>query len=309
MGVSRSGYYKWKRREKSDRDLKREEVISLVEAVHEKHRSHGYRWTAAYIRLQYGYNCSDNFIYKCFRFLSIAAETKHQVHYRKRKEKDKYPNLIFTTWETIDRPRQVIVSDMTAFKFWILYFEVTFCFDVFTKEILTYRIAARKGDRQQYIDGLEDVRELLKGHTEPVVSHTDQGSVYASVAYNELIKDTVIVRSMSRAGKPTDNPVNESINGWMKEELYIDFKISECSRKDEFEEVLASYVDFYNNHRPCYALGYDTPVNYRKRYYKGELERKNTFENRVLSEEPKFVQKRRKRAYSKDVSTFEKEDE
>ena len=136
--------------------------------------------------------------------------------------------------------------------------------------------------------------------------YTDQGSVYASVAYNELIKDTVIVRSMSRAGKPTDNPVNESINGWMKEELYIDFNISECRRKDEFEEVLASYVDFYNNHRPCYALGYDTPVNYRKRYYKGELGRQNTFENRVLSEESKFVQKRRKQANSKDVSTFEK---
>ena len=55
------------------------------------------------------------------------------------------------------------------------------------------------------------------------------------------------------------------------------------------------------------ALGYDTPVNYRKRFFKGELERKNTFENRVLSEEPKFVQKRRKQAQSEDVSTFEKE--
>ncbi|MCR5064267.1 MAG: hypothetical protein K6A67_00680 [Bacteroidales bacterium] len=33
-------------------------------------------------------------------------------------------------------------------------------------------------------------------------------SVYASMAYNELIKDTLIVRSMSRSGKPTDNPVN-----------------------------------------------------------------------------------------------------
>ena len=78
---------------------------------------------------------------------------------------------------------------------------------------------------------------------------------------------------MSRAGKPTDNPVNESINGWMKEELYIDFKIDECRRREEFEAVLEQYVDFYNNHRPCYAIGYDTPVNYRKRYYKGELER------------------------------------
>ena len=307
MGVSRSGYYKWKKRDKSNRDIKREELIALVEAVHADHRSHGYRWTAAYIRLEYGYECSDNYIYKCFRFLGIKSETKHKVHYRKRKEKDKYPNLIFTTWETVDRPRQVIVSDMTAFKFWILYFEVTFYFDVFTKEILTYKVAARKGDRNQYIDGLEDVKNLLKSQTEPVVLHTDQGSVYASMAYNELIKDTVIVRSMSRAGKPTDNPVNESINGWMKEELYMDFKIDECRRREEFMEVLEKYVDFYNKHRPCYALGYDTPVNHRKRFFKGELERKNTFENRVLSEEPKFVRKRRKQAHSEDVSTFEKE--
>ena len=150
MGISRSGYYKWKKREKSDRDIFREELIALVDTIHAEHKSHGYRWTAAYIRLEYGYECSDNFVYKCFRYLGIKAETKHQVHYRKRKIKDRYPNLIFTTWDTVDRPRQVIVSDMTAFKFWILYFEVTFYFDVFTKEILSYRIAARKGDRYQY---------------------------------------------------------------------------------------------------------------------------------------------------------------
>lgn len=307
MGVSRSGYYKWKKRDKSERDIMREGMIALVETVHAAHKTHGYRWTAAYIRLEYGYECSDNYIYKCFRFLGIKAETKHQVHYRKRKEKDTYPNLIYTTWETVDRPRQVIVSDMTAFKFWILYFEATFYFDVFTKEILAYKVAVRKGDRNQYINGLEDVKNLLKGQTEPVVLHTDQGSVYASMAYNDLIKDTVIVRSMSRAGKPTDNPVNESMNGWMKEELYMDFRIDECRSRDEFMAALERYVDFYNNHRPCYAIGYDTPVNYRKRYNKGELEKKNTFENRVLSEEPKFVQKRRKQCIFEDVSTFENE--
>lgn len=125
MGISRSGYYKWKKREKSDRDIQRRELIALVDTVHAEHRSHGYRWTAAYIRQQYGYECSDNFVYKCFRYLGIKAETKHQVHYRKRKIKDTYPNLIFTTWDTVDRPRQVIVSDMTAFKFWIFYFERT----------------------------------------------------------------------------------------------------------------------------------------------------------------------------------------
>lgn len=309
MGVSRSGYYKWKKREKSERDIKREEMIALVAAVHEDHRSHGYRWTAAFIRINYGYEFSDNYIYKAFKYLEIKAETKHQVHYKPRKEKDKYPNLIFTTWDTVDRPRQVVVSDMTTFKFGYYYFEVTFYFDVFTKEILSWKIAERRGHRGQYIDGLKDVVELLKGTTEPTVIHTDQGSVYASKAYNELIQETNIIRSMSRAGKPTDNPVNESLNGWIKEELYMDFKIDQCSNREEFKETMERYVDFYNNKRPCFAIGYDTPVNYRKRFYKGEIERKKTFDERVLTEEPKFVQKRREKAISENVSTFEKEND
>ena len=93
----------------------------------------------------------------------------------------------------------------------------------------------------------------------------------------------------------------------MKEELFMDFQIDKCRSREEFKEVLERYVQFYNNKRPCYAIGYDTPVNYRKRYYKGELERKNTFADRVLIEEPKFVQKRRKQAHSQTVSTFENE--
>lgn len=309
MGVSRSGYYKWLNKPKTNRDIKREELVKLVDEVHKVHSTHGYRWTAAYIRINYEYSFSDNYIYKCFKYLGIKAETKHQVKRVKRKEKDKYENLIFTTWETVDRPRQVIVSDMTAFKFRIYYFEITFYFDVFTKEILTYHIAERKGSRNQYIDGLIDIKELLKDHKEPTILHTDQGSVYASIAYNELIKETCIVRSMSRAGKPTDNPVNESLNGWIKEELYMDFKISECKTREKFEEVIKNYVFYYNNKRPCFSIGYDTPANYRKRYYSGQLERKDTFSKRILTSEPKFVQKRKENAKNKDMSTFEKEND
>lgn len=308
MGVSRSGYYKWKNRVPSERDMNRENMIAIVKAVHEEHRSHGYRWTAAYIRINLGVFISDNYAYKCFRYLGIKSETKHQIHYRPRKEKDKYPNLIFSTWETVDRPRQVVVSDMTVFKCRYWYnFEVTFYFDVFTKEILTHHVAERRGSRDQYIDGLQDVIGLLRGEKEPTIVHTDQGTVYASIAYNELIKDTNIVRSMSRAGKPTDNPVNESLNGWIKEELLMDFQIDECRTREEFCEVLDRYVKYYNEKRPCYALNYDTPVNYRKRYNKGELERKNTFADRILSEEPKFVRKRRAKAHSETVSTSENE--
>lgn len=311
MGVSRSGYYKWKNRGKPKAEDKKQQVIKLVAEVHKEHPSHGYRWVCAYIRINLGVTFSENYVYKAFRYLGIKAETKHKKKYRPRKIKDKYPNLIFSTWETVDRPRQVIVSDMTVLKTYWIYVEVTFYFDVFTKQILSWKMTNQRGLRNQYIEGLEDIVKLLRGCREPTILHTDQGSVYASIAYNELIKDTNIVRSMSRAGKPTDNPVNESLNGWIKEELYVDFGIENIRYVDRLIEVIRAYVDYYNEKRPSYAIGYDTPDNYYKRYIHGELEHKDTFSKRVLSPEPKFVKNKRtkvdKQSVSEIVSTSEKE--
>ena len=166
-------------------------------------------------------------------------------------------------------------------------------FDAFTKQILTKHLTRKRGDRNQYIEGLEDIVKMLDGCDEPAIVHTDQGSVYASVAYNELIMETCIVRSMSRAGKPTDKPVNESLNGWLKEELFIDFELEECKCEEGVIELIDRYVAYYNSQRPCFSIGYDTPDHYYERYVNGELEKKDTFSKRVLSEEPKYIHKRK----------------
>ncbi len=149
----------------------------------------------------------------------------------------------------------------------------------------------------------QDVVKLLKGGKEPAIVHTDQGSVFASMAYNELIKDTNIVRSMSRAGKPTDNPVNEALNGWIKEEIISDFNlnVSRHMPLEDFEDIICKYVKYYNMKRPCYAIGYDTPDNFCKRYYDNDMLHKDTFKNRILTTEPKFVQERRKKAAVQSV--------
>jgi transposase InsO family protein len=207
--------------------------------------------------------------------------------------KDPYPNLIFSTWETVDKPRQVVVSDMfafwTLFKFW----ELTLYFDVFTKQILGYGLTEKRGCPQIYYNGLSQVLSKLDDmegrDDEPLVLHTDQGTVYTSKAYNELIKEYNIVRSCSRAGKPTDNPVNESLNGWIKEELFMDFKIYDS---DNVRATIEIYIEFYNSKRPSYSLGYDTPDNYYKRFMSGEMEKEDTFKLRVLDKTPKYVQKK-----------------
>ena len=303
MGVSKSGFYKWLKRAPTKKEEARKNVVALVEECHKKHKSHGYRWVAAFIRQNNSITCSDNYIYKVFRFLGITSETKHKVHRRPRKERDKYPNLIFSTWETVDRPRQVIVSDMTAFHTELYgYYELTMYFDVYTKQILSWCLGRKRGDRMQFITALVEVVSLLEteGREEPTIIHTDQGSVYASMDYNRLIKDKNIIRSMSRAGKPTDNPVNESLNGWIKEELFVDFNLYKCKDSSDVHETISNYVSFFNGQRPCWSLNYDIPDKYYQKYLKGELEHKETFKNRTLSETPKFVQK-------KPESTFRKE--
>ena len=55
------------------------------------------------------------------------------------------------------------------------------------------------------------------------IVHTDQGAVYSSVSFNNMFNSHKVTRSMSRAGTPTDNPVIESKNDWMKKEMHIDF--------------------------------------------------------------------------------------
>jgi len=187
----------------------------------------------------------------------------------------------------VDRPRQVIVSDMTAFWTRFRYYELTLYFDVFTKQVLGRGITDKRGWPEIYYDGLKQALSKLEGNKdEPIVFHTDQGSVYTSMEYNKIIKERSLVRSCSRAGKPTDNPVSESLNGWIKEELYLDFGVYDTSN---VVTTIDEYIDFYNSRRPSYSLGYDTPDNYYRRFMNGEIEQKDTFKDRVLDETPKFV--------------------
>lgn len=275
MGVSRSGYYKWKKRKPSEAELNRQSMLELVRTTHEQHRTHGYRWIAAYIRINNRIDISDRCVYKCFRYLGIKAETLHRSQRRQRKEHNRYPNLVYTAWDSVDRPRQVIVSDMTKIKGPSFELEVTFYFDAFTKEMLTFHVGSKKEDAAQYMAGLADVIRLLKTQgmdtKAPTILHTDQGNVYSSMAYNDLIKNENIVRSMSRAGTPTDNPVSEALNGWIKEELSMDFNIEDCRDRDEVVTALSRYQQYYNTMRPCFALDYDTPHNFYERFRKGEI--------------------------------------
>ena len=82
------------------------------------------------------------------------------------------------------------------------------------------------------------------------IVHTDQGIIYSSVSFNNIFNFYNITRSMSRAGTPTDNPVIESKNGWLKKEMYIDFDVNNYNTVQEFIDGI---IWDNNNYRPSYA--------------------------------------------------------
>lgn len=101
----------------------------------------------------------------------------------------------------ISRPFQVVVSDMTVFWCNNTYYELTLFMNLFNNEIVAYSISAKKGDRMTYINGLEELIKKKKEYSDlKLILHTDQGSVYSSLSFNELLPLYNIEHSMSRAG-------------------------------------------------------------------------------------------------------------
>ena len=96
-----------------------------------------------------------------------------------------------------------------------------------------------------------------------MILHTDQGSVYASKDFNELLPLYNIVHSMSRAGTPTDNAAMEAINGWIKTEMFTDLHITS---NENIENEIKEYITFFNEERPAYSLNYLTPKQYKEYY-------------------------------------------
>ena len=265
LSINRSGFYKWKHRLEHPSNRMKSFVsdIVLFKEYHSKYPSHGYRWLNAKIRLDTGLIMSDQRAHRICKAAGIRSISKH---YRYKKPGDPfkvYPNLMMTGLN-VSGPLQCIVSDMTAFYLSGIYYELTLFMDVWNNEILSYSLSKKRGDRMTYMSGLKGILDIKAQYPDmEMILHTDQGSVYSSKSFNELLPLYNIIRSMSRAGTPTDNASMEAINGWMKAEMFSDFHITS---NESIDREIDKYIMFFNEERPAYSLNYLTPKQYKELY-------------------------------------------
>lgn len=264
--IRRSSFYGWKK-SLAHPSLQKEELlknVQLFKTLHERFPSHGYRWLNAKLRLETGRVLSDAYAHKCCKIAGIKSKSKH-YRYKKPSEPHKtYPNLLLQGI-AIDGPMQCIVSDMTAFRVKGVYYELTLYMDLWNNEIVAHALSGKRGDRMTYISGLHDVLEFKKQFpNQETILHSDQGTVYSSKEYNELLPMYRISRSMSRPGTPTDNAAMEAVNGWIKAELFMDFHVTGT---ENVEDQVSDYIRFFNDERPAYSLHYMTPKQFRESHF------------------------------------------
>jgi len=264
MGLNRSGYYKWKSRQGQLNQYEKDRILltEFLQKAHEAYPSHGYHRLADDVLHETGWIFSHRLAHQCCKAAGIRSKARKRRYTPPGEESIKFPNEVQGNWNAT-APLQIVVSDMTAFRVGGVEWEWTILLDTFNNEILAHSVTSTKGSNKPYYYCLDVLKQLVgkrEEQTSQVVFHTDQGAVYSSQAFCQAHHDYNILRSMSRVGTPTDNPIIEALNGWIKDELFLDFDLAHAK---DVPKCLNTYVEYFNNRRSAAALGYKSPVQYR----------------------------------------------
>ena len=264
MEVNRSGYYKWIGRQGKMNRYEQDRVLltQLLQQAHKQHKSHGYHRLAHTIRSETGWMFSDNLAHKCCKEAKIHSAARKRTYRKPGDEHILYGNLVAGKWNAT-RPLELVVSDMTCISHKGRPYEWTLFVDTYNNEIIAHSLSAQRGSNLPYYHCLDILKQKVSIKTEqtnPTILHTDQGAVYSSQAFAQAHSQYNIIRSMSRVGTPTDNPVMEALNGWMKDELLLDFDLQGAP---DLQKLLNEYVRYFNYLRPAFALKYKSPVQYK----------------------------------------------
>jgi len=129
--------------------------------------------------------------------------------------------------------------------------------DLFNREIVAYAMS-RRADSEMVKEMLEKAAPRLtdKG----TMLHSDQGVLYRTAGYRELLAEHSMIQSMSRKANCWDNAPMESFFAVLKTECF--YRAGELTA-DELMKQIDDYMDYYNRERCSLKLKKLSPVAYR----------------------------------------------
>lgn len=261
MQVSRSGYYAWRKYEKSARQKENERLIPIVHAAHKNSKgTYGARRIAEEIKA-HGSPCGRVRAGTLMKLAGVSARQKKKFK-ATTNSKHNLPvakNLLNRQFE-VKEPDRMYVSDITyiwTHEGW-LYLAVVL--DLFSRQVVGWSLSSRMS-KKLIMNALRMAiwrRQPLSG----LIFHSDRGSQYCSKDFQKMLKTHKMISSMSRKGNCWDNAVAESFFGSLKTERVF---FSGYITREEARMDIVDYIEmFYNSNRRHSYLGYVSPKEFEE---------------------------------------------
>jgi putative transposase len=262
LGVSRSGYYAWKARPRSEADAATATLAAEIAAVHQRSRGiYGSPRIHRELRAK-GVRVGRKRVERLMRENGLQGAQKRRFRCTTTDSRHTYPVAPNRLNRDFNPPRanRIWAGDVTYVSTAEGWLYLAVILDLFSRRVVGWSVSAINDARLAQ----EALREALQARRpQPgLLHHTDRGSPYASLAYTTLIRHHGMVASMSRAGDCYDNAVVESFFGTLKSEL-IRRHVYPSHR--EATAAIADYIDFYNTQRRHSSLEYISPIEFELR--------------------------------------------
>lgn len=264
-GVSRSGYYNWKRSESSRnrREIQDRDDFELILNAY-NYRGYAKGARGIYMRLLHqGIRMNLKKIRRLMKKFGLFCPIRKANPYRRMAKAIRTNAVADNRLNREFRkhgPRKVLLTDITYIPYQKKFCYLSVVKDAFTEEVLSYVLS----ESLELDFVLETMEQLIKDHAvafeTDIMIHSDQGCHYTSVKFRQLLADHKIRQSMSRRGNCWDNAPQESFFGHMKDELSI--KQKGWSVYDDVKQDIDDWMDYYNHDRGQWNLGKLTPSEF-----------------------------------------------
>jgi len=261
--VSRSGYYKWLKREPSQTAQKQEQLVEQIKRVHATPRLDDYGSPRMHrLLLKSGYHCCENSVAKLMHRQGIKARISKKFKVLTTDSNHDFPvapNRLDQQF-VAQKPNQIWLTDFTYIPTEEGFTYLCVILDLYSRKIVGWS-TSKKIDSELALSALIQAI-ILRSSLQGLVIHSDRGSQYASLAFEQCLSKYGLVQSMSRRGNCYDNAPMES--------FYKSFKMEEVYRQkyqthEQATRGVADYIErFYNRTRLHSSLGYFSPVEYEK---------------------------------------------
>jgi putative transposase len=265
LEVSRSGYYDWRDRPPSFRQLRHQLLVEQVRTAHlQSRRTYGSRRVVIELKDQ-AVDVCQNTVATIMCEEGLKAREKRRFVPKTTDSTHPHPiaaNLLDRRFDagTSDQalakaPNQVWVCDLTYVSTrqgWLYLWVVL---DLFSRKVVGWAMT----DPMRAEGGMNALSMALR-HRKPakqLLHHSDRGSQYACGDYQDLLAEHGMTASMSRPGNCYDNAVMESFFSTLKIELAHgeDYANPQQARSSIFEWIEV----FYNRQRRHSSLNYLSP--------------------------------------------------